>query len=96
MITDRSLLEERGGRGEEEGRRRRRGRRSRRDAGGTQAGRKEEEEKTGAERGRGSRVWVHDSCAYSSIVSLFLQITNSIYFTHFGIRLSLSRRGSDS
>ena len=95
-------------RGEEEGRRREGGGEEeeereeeeqagrRRDTDGTQAGREEEEEKTGAERGRGSRVRVHDSCAYSSIVSLFLQITNSIYFIHFGIRLSLSRRGSDS
>ena len=39
-ITDRSLLEEREGRGEEEGRRRGRRRRSRRDAGGIRTGRR--------------------------------------------------------
>ena len=86
----------RGGGGKEEEEREEEQAGRRRDTDGTQAGREEEEEKTGAERGRGSRVRVDDSCAYSSIVSLFLQITNSIYFTHFGIRLSLSRRGSDS
>ena len=54
----------------------------RRDTDGTQAGHEEEEEKTGAERGWGSRVRVHDSCSYSSIVFIFLQITSSIYFIH--------------
>ena len=94
-------------RGEEEGRRREGGGKEeereeeeqagrRRDTDGTQAGHEEEEEKTGAERGWGSRVRVHDSCSYSSIVFIFLQITVPYISYIFWTRHSLSRRGSDS
>ena len=86
----------RGGGGKEEEEREEEQAGRRRDTDGTQAGHEEEEEKTGAEGAGAVGFGLIDSCAYSSIVSLFLQITNSIYFTHFGIRLSLSRRGSDS
>ena len=67
-------MRKREGGGEEEEEREEEQAGCRRDTDGTQAGREEEEEKTGAERGWGSRVRVHDSCAYSSIVSLFCRL----------------------
>ena len=100
MITDRSLLEERGGRGEEEGRRRRRGRRSRRDADGIQTGRRRDARRKRRRQGQTGAGAVGfgliDSCAYSSIVSYFSADYKFLIFPIFGFRLSLLRRGSDS